>query len=331
MRSRINKVSNRIVATLGIKNLDNNLESILVNIINCNPKYIVLGCRELPFTDKGWEVLNNVNCPKIVISPFNYMFRNQREVVNEIKFIENFSKNNIGTILNSINEANFILTDKFCYISSGSLNCNGITNNVELYEAMNLNDSNYKLWRDEILDFINQEIENYRSTCHKEKIEYILEELKKRLVINTSNNPVELTKDYIYILLDILENVERFTMIGTDVYQYLNKDFVELIKLNKKFLTKSNSIKGELFKMLLNIEENKEQANIKVFNSLRDGFSILIEELEQLKNLREIKYYNSNEAWRKDEGIIAFLSENTNINNSLIKEFYEKVLLEHHL
>lgn len=331
MRSRINKVSNRIVATLGIKNLDNNLESILVNIINCNPKYIVLGCRELPFTDKVWEVLNNVNCPKIVISPFNYMFRNQREVVNEIKFIENFSKNNIGTILNSINEANFILTDKFCYISSGSLNFNGITNNVELYEAMNLNDSNYKLWRDEILDFINQEIENYRSTCHKEKIEYILEELKKRLVINTSNNPVELTKDYIYILLDILENVERFTMIGTDVYQYLNKDFVELIKLNKKFLTKSNSIKGELFKMLLNIEENKEQANIKIFNSLRDGFSILIEELEQLKNLREIKYYNSNEAWRKDEGIIAFLSENTNINNSLIKEFYEKVLLEHHL
>lgn len=331
MRSRINKVSNRIVATLGIKNLDNNLESTLVNIINCNPKYIVLGCRELPFTDKIWEVLNNVNCPKIVISPFNYMFRNQREVVNEIKFIENFSKNNIGTILNSINEANFILTDKFCYISSGSLNCNGITNNVELYEAMNLNDSNYKLWRDEILDFINQEIENYRSTCHKEKIEYILEELKKRLVINTSNNPVELTKDYIYILLDILENVERFTMIGTDVYQYLNKDFVELIKLNKKFLTKSNSIKGELFKMLLNIEENKEQANIKIFNSLRDGFSILIEELEQLKNLREIKYYNSNEAWRKDEGIIAFLSENTNINNSLIKEFYEKVLLEHHL
>lgn len=331
MRSRVNKVSNHIVAALGIKNLDENLENTLVNIINCNPKYIVLGCRELPFTDKIWEVLNNVNCPKIIISPFNYMFRNQREVINEIKFIENFSKNNIGTILNSINEANFILTDKFCYISSGSLNSNGITNNVELYETMNLNDSNYKLWRDEILDFINQEIETYRSTCHKEKIEYILEELKKRLVINISSNPSELNKDYIYILLDILENIERFTMIGTDIYQYLNKDFVELIKLNKKFLTKSNSIKGELFKMLLNIEENKEEANIKIFNCLRNEFLILIEELEQLKNLREVKYHNSDKSWRNEEGIIAFLSENTTVNNSLIKEFYENVLLERHI
>ncbi|HHD2769748.1 TPA: hypothetical protein ACOTG1_002974, partial [Clostridium perfringens] len=201
----------------------------------------------------------------------------------------------------------------------------------ELYEAMNLNDSNYKLWRDEILDFINQEIETYRSTCHKEKIEYILEELKKRLVINISSNPGELNKDYIYILLDILENIERFTMIGTDIYQYLNKDFVELIKLNKKFLTKSNSIKGELFKMLLNIEENKEEANIKIFNCLRNEFLILIEELEQLKNLREVKYHNSDKSWRNEEGIIAFLSENTTVNNSLIKEFYENVLLERHI
>ncbi|MDK0552196.1 hypothetical protein P6P37_05230 [Clostridium perfringens] len=44
MRSRVNKINNRTVAALGIKSLDENLEKSIVNIINCNPEYIILGC-----------------------------------------------------------------------------------------------------------------------------------------------------------------------------------------------------------------------------------------------------------------------------------------------
>ena len=139
MRSRVNKINNRTVAALGIKRLDENLEKSIVNIINCNPEYIILGCSEIPFTERILKALNNANCPKILILPFNYRFRNQREIVNEIKFMKNFPENNIAIILNSVNDSNFILTDKICYVSSGSLNNNGIANNIIYFLHLNLN------------------------------------------------------------------------------------------------------------------------------------------------------------------------------------------------
>lgn len=328
MRSRVNNITNRTVAALGIKKLDENLEKSIINIINCNPQYVILGCRDIPITEKLEEALSNTYCPKIIISPFNYRFRNQKGVINEIKFIENFYKNNIGTIINSINESNFILTDKFCYISSGSLNNSGIMNNIELYEIISVNDLNYKLWRDEIFEFIVKEMENYRSNSYIEKNQYILKELINRLKINISNNLNELNKDYIFNLLDIIDNIDRFTMISTDTFQYLNKDFIDLVKVNKKLLAKSSSIKDELFRMLININDEKESANIKIFNCLKDEFMSLLTELERLEVLRDDKYHNSIMPWRKNESIEEFLSVNTTVNNSLIKEFYERIIMK---
>ena len=327
MRSRVNKINNRTVAALGIKSLDENLEKSIVNIINCNPEYIILGCSEIPFTERILKALNNANCPKILILPFNYRFRNQREIVNEIKFMKNFPENNIAIILNSVNDSNFILTDKICYVSSGSLNNNGIANNVNSYEIMNDKDCNYKLWESEIFDFINKEIINYRSNDQREQIEYILKELKKRLFINISNNSNILNEEYIYILLDILNSIDRFIMIGTDVYQYFDRDFLDIIKSNKKILAKINSIRNELFRILLNITEGKNDINNKIFNCLKNEFLVLLEELEELINLRENKYHNSIMPWRKDESISSFLSANNTINNSLIRKFYERIIL----
>ena len=83
--------------------------------------------------------------------------------------MKNFPENNIAIILNSVNDSNFILTDKICYVSSGSLNNNGIANNVNSYEIMNYKDCNYKLWESEIFDFINKEIINYRSNVKGRK------------------------------------------------------------------------------------------------------------------------------------------------------------------
>ncbi|HCG3019730.1 TPA: hypothetical protein NJT26_002614 [Clostridium perfringens] len=329
MLSRVNKINNRTVAALGIKSLDENLEKSIVNIINCNSEYIILGCSEIPFTERILKALNNANCPKILILPFNYRFRNQREVVNEIKLMKNFSENNIAIILNSVNDANFILTDKICYISSGSLNNNGIANNVNSYEIMNKKDCNYKLWESEIFDFINKEIINYRSNDQREQIEYILKELKKRLFINISNSSNILNEEYIYILLDILNSIDRFIMIGTDVYQYFDRDFLDIIKGNKKILAKINSIRNELFRILLNINEGKNDINTKIFNCLKNEFLILLEELEELINLRENKYHNSIMPWRKERSIISFLSANNTINNSLIIEFYERIILNY--
>lgn len=327
MRSRVNKINNRTVAALGIKSLDENLEKSIVNIINCNPEYIILGCSEIPLTERILKALNNANCPKILILPFNYRFRNQREIVNEIKFMKNFPENNIAIILNSVNDSNFILTDKICYVSSGSLNNNGIANNVNSYEIMNDKDCNYKLWESEIFDFINKEIINYRSNDQREQIEYILKELKKRLFINISNNSNILNEEYIYILLDILNSIDRFIMIGTDVYQYFDRDFLDIIKSNKKILAKINSIRNELFRILLNINEGKNHINNKIFNCLKNEFLVLLEELEELINLRENKYHNSIMSWRKDESISSFLSANNTINNSLIRKFYERIIL----
>ncbi|MCX0420415.1 hypothetical protein, partial [Clostridium perfringens] len=221
----------------------------------------------------------------------------------------------------------FILTDKICYISSGSLNNNGIANNVNSYEIMNDRDCNYKLWESEIFDFINKEIINYRSNDQREQIEYILKELKKRLFINISNNSNILNEEYIYILLDILNSIDRFIMIGTDVYQYFDRDFLDIIKSNKKILAKINSIRNELFRILLNINEGKNDINNKIFNCLKNEFLVLLEELEELINLRENKYHNSIMSWRKDESISSFLSANNTINNSLIRKFYERIIL----
>ena len=241
--------------------------------------------------------------------------------------MKNFPENNIAIILNSVNDSNFILTDKICYVSSGSLNNNGIANNVNSYEIMNDKDCNYKLWESEIFDFINKEIINYRSNDQREQIEYILKELKKRLFINISNNSNILNEEYIYILLDILNSIDRFIMIGTDVYQYFDRDFLDIIKSNKKILAKINSIRNELFRILLNINEGKKDINNKIFNCLKNEFLVLLEELEELINLRENKYHNSIMPWRKDESISSFLSANNTINNSLIRKFYERIIL----
>ncbi|MGU9454009.1 hypothetical protein ACV31Y_11740, partial [Clostridium perfringens] len=54
---------------------------------------------------------------------------------------------------------------------------------------------------------------------------------------------------------------------------------------------------------------------------------VLLEELEELINLRENKYHNSIMSWRKDESISSFLSANNTINNSLIRKFYERIIL----
>lgn len=329
MRSRVNKINNRTVAALGIKGLDENLEKSIVNIINCNPEYIILGCSEIPFAKRLCKALSNDNCPKILILPLNYRFKNQKEIVNEIKFIKNFSENNIAIILNSVNDANFILTDKLCYVSSGSLNNNGINKNVNLYEIINDKDCNYKLWELEIFDFINKEIINYRSNNQREQIEYILKELKEILFIKISNSSNVLNEEYIYSIIDILNSIDRFIMIGTDVYQYFDSDFLDIIKSNKKILAKINSIRNELFRMLLNINEEKNHINTKIFSCLKNEFLILLEELEELINLRENKYNNSIIPWRKDESISLFLSSNNTINNSLIKEFYERIILNY--
>ena len=108
---------------------------------------------------------------------------------------------------------------------------------------------------------MNKEIINYRSNDQREQIEYILKELKKRLFINISNNSNILNEEYIYILLDILNSIDRFIMIGTDVYQYFDRDFLDIIKSNKKILAKINSIRNELFRILLNINEGKNDIN----------------------------------------------------------------------
>ena len=118
-------------------------------------------------------------------------------------------------------------------------------------------------------------------------------------------------------------------MIGTDVYQYFDRDFLDIIKSNKKILAKINSIRNELFRILLNINEGKKDINNKIFNCLKNEFLVLLEELEELINLRENKYHNSIMSWRKDESISSFLSANNTINNSLIREFYERVILNY--
>ncbi|HBI7338190.1 TPA: hypothetical protein K8T24_001946, partial [Clostridium perfringens] len=67
--------------------------------------------------------------------------------------------------------------------------------------------------------------------------------------------------------------------------------------------------------------------NNKIFNCLKNEFLVLLEELEELINLRENKYHNSIMSWRKDESISSFLSANNTINNSLIRKFYERIIL----
>ncbi|MGU9369554.1 hypothetical protein ACV30O_09115, partial [Clostridium perfringens] len=64
-----------------------------------------------------------------------------------------------------------------------------------------------------------------------------------------------------------------------------------------------------------------------IFNCLKNEFLVLLEELEELINLRENKYHNSIMPWRKDESISSFLSANNTINNSLIRKFYERIIL----
>ena len=88
-------------------------------------------------------------------------------------------------------------------------------------------------------------------------------------------------------------------------YEYFDRDFLDIIKSNKKILAKIISIRNELFRILLNINEGKSDINNKIFNCLKNEFLVLLEELEELINLRENKYHNSIMSWRKDESISA--------------------------
>ncbi|WP_300347517.1 hypothetical protein [Clostridium sp.] len=330
MRKRVKDSSNSMVAALGIKTLNQNLKNALKSVIKCDPEFIILSTRNFLLSDDLWNDLKNANCPKLIILPFDYRYRNQKNAVNDVKIINSLiNDGNIGTILNSTNESNCVLTDKFCYVSSGALNYNGITNYIEIYEIMNCNDSNYELWRSEIFNFANREIENYRRSKNREGVESKLNESIARAVKLFSDMTRQLTKSFINEVLEVIEDIDRAIILSVDAYQYIDKNFIDLIKFAKKVLSKITCIIDDLTRLILNFNKNKEITNIKMFNCIREGFWCLLPLIDEFKELENVIFFNTSEQWRNpDEGIIDFLSNNTNPNNELIKTFYEGVIFQ---
>ncbi|MGG5461519.1 hypothetical protein [Clostridium sp. B9] len=329
MRSRVNNLSNSMVAALGIKTLNQNLEDSLRSILRCNPEFIILATRDFFLSDDLWNDLKNADCPKLIILPFDYRYRNQKNAVNDIKIINSLiDEGKVGTILNSANEANCILTDKFCYLSSGALDYNGITNYIENYEIMNSNDPNYELWKREIFDFANREIEHYRSICNRAKVEEELNNSVNKAIQLFSDAARPLSKAFANEVLEAMEDIDRACILSSDAYQYIDKNFVNLIKCTKKVLVKISCIIDDLTRLILNFDQNKETTNIKMFNCIRDEFWCLIPFIGEFKELEDVIFYNTKDEWREpNESIIAFLSENTTPNNELIKTCYEDVIL----
>lgn len=327
MRSRINSLTNGKVAALGIKNLNETLERNLQSVLRCDPEFITMCTRNFFLSNDLWNDLRKAECPKIIVLPFDYMFRNQRSAVNDIKILESLiNEGKVGVILNCANEANCLLTDKFCYLSSGALDYNGITNYIENFELMNKNDPNYRLWNCEILEFINYQIDNYRSIKNRDIIEtrlqLAIDEATKNFSIDTS----ELSIEFLNNLLELMEKIDRDLMLATDAYQYLDKNFIELIKCTKKALVKIDCIIEELTRLILTFERNRDAVNQKIFNCIRNEYFCLLPLLDELKDLRDAVFFNTRDEWRGDEGIIEFLSENNTPNNNLIKTFYEEVI-----
>lgn len=316
MKGRFNDLNHNKVAILGVKGEGSSLDNLLLKLINCNPKYIFLSFSKLSFNEKILKSLEKVNCPIIALIPFNYKFKNQREAINDMKFISCLNKIGVAYILNSLNGCNFILTDKLFYKGSSSLYYGDLNRNM-LYEILNNRDLNYELWREEIFSLLREEILKYRNFDNMCLIYSSLRKVKENLDISLNNFSKK--KEEVYFILENLGLVEDFLIKGTDTYIDFDRKFFDLIRENKRILNKIGIFKKDIMTMTLDDfyeEERLDLLNLKGFKKELKAF------LEELDFLIEERI----ELFKKLEFLNRVSLSKNNINDDLVYTFKEEVL-----
>lgn len=316
MKGRFDDLNHNKVAVLGVKGEGNSLDEILLKVIKCNPKYIFLSFSKLSFNEKILKTLEKINCPIIALIPFNYKFKNQREAINDMKFISYLNKIGVAYILNSLNGCNFILTDKLFYKGSSSLYYGDLNRNM-LYEILNNRDLNYELWREEVFSLLRKEILKYRDFDNMRLIYSSLRKSKEDLEFYLNNFSKK--KKEVYFILENLLLVEDFLIKWTDIYIDFDRKFFDLIRENKRILNKIEIFKRDIMTMALDDFYEEERLDLLDLKGFKKELKAFLEELDFLIEGR-IELFKKLEFLDR-----ASLSKN-NINDDLISVFKEEVL-----
>lgn len=101
------------------------------SVIDGDPKYVIASSYSFSIWTKWYEKLKKLDCPRVVIIPFRYCYGDKEYAINTLEVIKTIINDGIGVIIDSLNHAKFILTDKRAYDGSNNLTKGGFITNVE--------------------------------------------------------------------------------------------------------------------------------------------------------------------------------------------------------
>lgn len=212
----------------GIKSANQDLGFCFDKILSSNPSFLITGSFSYGLPRNLWFKFSSLNCPKLILLPFQYNFSNQTNLSYQINNIKSLIKANTVVLINSLNHSKFMLTKKYCFIGSNNLTQGGIVSNIESSMFMNNSHVDYNDWKNEIINLIRPELNQYASLKNTQAKEKHLSSLTLPKI------KFKMTPDELSEAINQLASIYNALISVTDSYQHLGDVFKELAKQTKK-------------------------------------------------------------------------------------------------
>ncbi|WP_102398903.1 phospholipase D-like domain-containing protein [Haloimpatiens massiliensis] len=320
---------------ISVKDRNDNYNAYFERILDNNPKFIIASSFSFFLPPSLWNRFNKLQCPKLVIIPYEYEYRDAKKminkrIINELKKIEYIICSGTTVIINSVNHAKYMITDKDCFVGSNNLTSGGIEDNVENSHFMYNRSGYYQYWKDEILKFVNNETIGFAAL---EKLKEEQQILNNIIIYELDNWMVN--KQEFYNVLNNMHSLKKSLYRVNDCYQHIGAEVRGLIVETCPIIKKIDIIKNKLEEVYwkLDREYEKKKQNDNIFITKRD-LNMINPRIEDIKldlkqlNLYRVELFKKYEnTWRRDQSIYEYLQDkekNENLTN--LKNFINRVI-----
>lgn len=286
-----------------IKRANEAYEEKFEKILDDNPQYVIIGSFSFSVATNWYKKLASLKCPKLVIIPYKYYCWNKERTINYKDNIKILVDDGIGVIINSLQHAKFILTDKECFDGSNNLTYSGFNTNIENsnFYLYKLFPKEYNELYKEILCFTKEQIYNFASIENAEERYLQLEKGNlDELFFATETNHLSEYLDKIRNTIMDTKDLENNIKLVNDSFQHMGREYTKVIGKSYSLLKELENINWKLeniFNVLLSQYRQKNNyeeiwikdlqninADINIINAKKDKLHLLYKEI--LDNFR---------------------------------------------
>jgi hypothetical protein len=318
-----------------IKNRNDDFKAYFERILDNKPDYIIISSFSFFLPPVLWNKFKNLSCPKLVIIPYEYEHRDGKNnmvksTINQMKRIEQIINTGATVLVNSVNHAKYMLTEKDCFVGSNNLTIGGMVDNIENSHFMYNKSGDYQHWKDEIFKFINGEIKGFASLkrLHKgqKAIDSInIQELESWII----------SREELYQILNNMTCLKIALYSVNDCYQHIGSEVRELILETCPIIKDIDALVGKLEELHWNlyIEYENKKGNDNIYIKKRDVNFINSSILDINKNLQRLNLSKDQllnkykKTWRTNQTIYKYLTDKeTDSNLKGLNQFINTVL-----